>query len=172
MYEDDDEMDAPVPCQRCQRIFDLHDGYGSRKWYPNIVICDPCFREEEKEIEKDEELQERMINLSNANFDHKALIKTLRETGRLTDFPSRMHEVFSDNDINDPERTELLDLIRFYMDKSRSIEERNNEVYLANKEELKQIFDAGQKSEGGVFWMDELPIINALTSAGYIISKV
>ena len=39
-YEDDDEMDMPTPCQKCGNLFDLNDGVGSEKWFPNTVICE------------------------------------------------------------------------------------------------------------------------------------
>ena len=56
MYEDfeDEEMDMPTPCANCNEIFDLNDGYGSEKWYPNITICEKCHEDEEAEIEEDE----------------------------------------------------------------------------------------------------------------------
>lgn len=53
MYEDD----MPTPCQRCDDIFDLNDGYPSYKWYPNTVICPACHRLEEEIIEIEDEIE-------------------------------------------------------------------------------------------------------------------
>lgn len=55
---DNEEMDMPTPCVHCNKIFDLNDGYGSQKWHLNITICESCHEEEEKEIERDEEIEE------------------------------------------------------------------------------------------------------------------
>ena len=53
---DDDEygMEMPCPCQKCDRIFDLNDGYASEKWFKGTIICEKCHDEEEQEIEEDE----------------------------------------------------------------------------------------------------------------------
>jgi hypothetical protein len=48
-------MEMPCPCQHCGEWFDLHDGRGSKLWYPGTVICLECSREEREEIEADEE---------------------------------------------------------------------------------------------------------------------
>ena len=52
-----EEMEMPTPCQKCSKIFDLNDGHGSKKWFPNTVICCKCSAEEDLEIETDEEIE-------------------------------------------------------------------------------------------------------------------
>lgn len=73
------EMEMPTPCQQCGEVFDLNDGYGSEKWYPNTVICENCYREEENEIEEDERREEINIEISNAlhGLDKEANISKL-----------------------------------------------------------------------------------------------
>lgn len=51
-------MEMPTLCQRCGEWFDLNDGYGSKKWYPGIIICESCHHIEEKEIELEEDIEE------------------------------------------------------------------------------------------------------------------
>jgi|SRR5882762_2759228 len=59
--ENFEEMEMPVPCQKCGEWFDLNDGYGSKKWFPNIVICASCFDDEQKELD----LEDEIYNLKN-----------------------------------------------------------------------------------------------------------
>lgn len=66
--------DMPTPCQKCGEIFDLNDGHGSIKWFPNTVICEKCADEEQIEIETDEEIQD----LKNAIDDAEITIKDAR----------------------------------------------------------------------------------------------
>ena len=82
-YEEDDseEMECPCPCQQCGDWFDLHDGYGSEKWFPNTVICEPCFREEEKEIERDEEIKELKDSIEDAEVTIRESKARLKELG-------------------------------------------------------------------------------------------
>lgn len=47
-YDNEEEDYMPVPCQGCNKIFDLNDGYTSEKWYPNTVICKKCHQKEEE----------------------------------------------------------------------------------------------------------------------------
>lgn len=68
MFYENEEMEMPTPCQHCGEIFDLNDGYGSEKWYKNTVICENCYREEEKEVEEDERWEEINIEVSNALY--------------------------------------------------------------------------------------------------------
>lgn len=51
----DEEMEMPCPCQRCGEWFDLHDGRGSKSWYPGTVICRTCSNEEREEMEAEQE---------------------------------------------------------------------------------------------------------------------
>ncbi len=66
-----EEMEMPTPCLHCGGWFDLNDGHGSEKWYPNKVICPKCGREEEAEIEEDERWEEINIEISNALYHLK-----------------------------------------------------------------------------------------------------
>lgn len=62
----DEEMDMPCPCSHCSKWFDLHDGEGSDKWYPGVVICKACHQEEEAEIEQDEEIDQLREDIEEA----------------------------------------------------------------------------------------------------------
>lgn len=73
--EMDDEMEMPCPCQRCGKWFDLTDGIGSEKWYPETVICRECGQAEQIEIEKDEEIKELKEQIDDA----KETIKDCRD---------------------------------------------------------------------------------------------
>lgn len=75
------EMDAPCPCQNCGEWFDLHDGYGSEKWFPNTVICEQCHLIEEKEIEKDEEIEEQVNALEDAVWTVNESLVELEKLG-------------------------------------------------------------------------------------------
>ena len=63
--ENTEEMEMPCPCNICGEWFDLNDGFGSKKWYPNTVICEPCYQDEKIEIEDDELEQRLLINIGN-----------------------------------------------------------------------------------------------------------
>ena len=75
----EEEFDMPVPCEKCGEWFDLNDGYGSEKWFPNIVICRKCHKEEEKEIERDEEIEELKNEISDAEYTLKRCRERLKE---------------------------------------------------------------------------------------------
>jgi|GEM_PF-1714630 len=77
----DEEMEMPTPCQHCGKWFDLNDGHGSEKWHKGIVICPTCGREEEKEIERDEEIQDLKNELSDAEYTVKSVRKQLVDYG-------------------------------------------------------------------------------------------
>lgn len=62
------DFEMPTPCQHCGETFDLNDGYGSEKWYPNIVICQKCHEDEEAEIEEDERWDDINTEISNALY--------------------------------------------------------------------------------------------------------
>jgi len=85
-YEDegDDGMEMPTPCINCGKIFDLNDGVGSKKWFPNTVICEKCFDKEEEEIERDEEIYDMKLSLANAKWDVNYYTEELKKLG-LTD---------------------------------------------------------------------------------------
>ena len=77
----DEEMDMPCPCQRCGKWFDLNDGVGSEKWYPNTVICEDCGREEEKEIERDEQVEDLKSSLEDAVYTVNECRRELNKLG-------------------------------------------------------------------------------------------
>jgi hypothetical protein len=79
--DDTDAMDAPCPCVQCGNWFDLHDGYGSDKWHPGIVICATCHREEETELERDEEIEELTTEIAEAEFTIREARKRLEKLG-------------------------------------------------------------------------------------------
>lgn len=78
----DHNMEMPTPCQKCGGWFDLNDGYGSEKWFPNTTICEDCYHEEEKEIEHDEKVQELTDQISVLEWDiedNKKELERLKE---------------------------------------------------------------------------------------------
>ena len=79
MFYKNEEMEMPTPCQQCGEIFDLNDGYGSEKWHKNTVICEDCYRAEEKEVEEDERWEDINIEVTNALYglDKEANISNL-----------------------------------------------------------------------------------------------
>lgn len=74
-------MDMPCPCQNCGTWFDLHDGHGSEKWFPNTVICEECYLIEEKEIENDNEIEEQINALNDAVWTINESLKELERLG-------------------------------------------------------------------------------------------
>ena len=78
-FEEFDEDSMPCPCQKCGEWFDLTDGYGSEKWYPNTIICASCGREEEKEIELDDEIDELKSAIDDARYTLKESQERLDE---------------------------------------------------------------------------------------------
>lgn len=67
----DENMEMPVPCQKCGGWFDLNDGRGSEKWFPNTVICEECSMIEEQEIELEEDISELKSEIEDAEFTIK-----------------------------------------------------------------------------------------------------
>lgn len=63
------EMEMPTPCQKCGNIFDLNDGVGSGKWFPNTIICETCGIKEDKIVELESELEAVKLDLENAKWD-------------------------------------------------------------------------------------------------------
>lgn len=70
-FEDFDEDSMPCPCQKCGEWFDQPDGYGSEKWFPNTIICQECYSDEEKEIELDDEIDELKMAIDDARYTLK-----------------------------------------------------------------------------------------------------
>lgn len=70
-FEEFDEDSMPTPCQKCGEWFDLTDGCRSDKWFPMTVICPQCGRDEEKEIELDDEIDELKSAIDDARYTLK-----------------------------------------------------------------------------------------------------
>lgn len=85
--EPHDGMEMPVPCQKCHAWFDLNDGVGSEKWFPNTVICEDCGRIEEKEIEIEEEIEDLKSEIEDAEYT----IKTGKE--RMAELEKKLQEI-------------------------------------------------------------------------------
>ena len=75
------DMEMPTPCVNCGKVFDLHDGRGSQKWYPNTVICKECYEKEQIEIERDEEIYELRNTIEDAKYQIEEARKRLKELG-------------------------------------------------------------------------------------------
>jgi len=74
-------MEMPTPCQKCGGWFELNEGSGSVKWFPNTVICQKCGEEEKAEIERDEEIQDLKNAIDDAEFTIKESRSRLQELG-------------------------------------------------------------------------------------------
>lgn len=77
----EDEMEMPTPCRSCGEWFDLNDGYGSEKWYPNTVICKTCREEEEREIEREDHIQYLIEQICDAKTTLSECKSALRKFG-------------------------------------------------------------------------------------------
>lgn len=67
-FEFDIDMEMPTPCKCCGKIFDLNNGRGSEKWYPDTIICSECHDDEKEEIEEDERWETINSELCNALY--------------------------------------------------------------------------------------------------------
>lgn len=76
-----EELEMPTPCQKCGQIFDLNDGTASVKWFPNTIICEKCGDEEEKEVERDEEIDDLKSQIDDANYTIREARRRLMELG-------------------------------------------------------------------------------------------
>lgn len=77
--DETDDMEMPCPCQKCGNWFDLNDGHGSKKWFPNTVICEDCSQIEDEEIERDEEIEDLLNTISDAEYTIKDAKERLKE---------------------------------------------------------------------------------------------
>lgn len=77
--EDDfDEDDMPCPCEVCHEWFDLNDG----KEHPrkdNLVICVPCANAIQVEVDREEEIQDLLSQISDAEDTLKECRQRLAE---------------------------------------------------------------------------------------------
>jgi hypothetical protein len=76
---EDEEMEMPCPCQKCGEWFDLNDGIGSQKWFPNTVICESCSIKELDEIDVDTEISELNDTIEDAEHTLKESTERLNE---------------------------------------------------------------------------------------------
>jgi len=83
----DHNMEMPCPCQKCGGWFDLNDGRGSDKWFPDTVICEQCAEIEQKEIEIEEEISELKSEIEDAEYT----IKTGKE--RMAELEKKLKEI-------------------------------------------------------------------------------
>jgi hypothetical protein len=67
----DHNMEMPTPCQKCGGWFDLLNGVGSDKWFPNTVICEQCAEIEQQEMEVEEQIEELKSDIEDAELTIK-----------------------------------------------------------------------------------------------------
>ncbi len=75
-----DEDAMPCPCEVCGGWFDLEDG-SEHPRKRNVTICDGCASDIEKEIEKEEEIDELLISISDAEITIKYAKEELQKLG-------------------------------------------------------------------------------------------
>lgn len=75
------EMEMPTPCQSCNEIFELTEGYESKKWFQNTSICENCSIKEEAEVLKDGAIEDLKKRIDNALYDIKEARSELQELG-------------------------------------------------------------------------------------------
>jgi len=80
-YEDDIDNMMPIDCLKCGDIFDLSEGYESKKWFPNKTICPNCSELEDKEIETDEEIEDLNNLIDDAKITIRESVGRLNELG-------------------------------------------------------------------------------------------
>jgi len=79
------EMEMPTPCQRCDEIFDLHDGRSSPReanrpgYQSRTVICESCADKEEQEIEREQEIEDLRGEIEEAEYTLRTAKERLRE---------------------------------------------------------------------------------------------
>jgi hypothetical protein len=73
-----DEDDSPCMCGICSGWFDLDDGESDPKDYGKI-ICSKCATERQKDIYRQEEIEELLSNISDAEFTIKESRARLKE---------------------------------------------------------------------------------------------
>lgn len=89
------EYEMPTPCVHCGKIFDLNDGYCSRKWHKDTTICEECHEKEEQEIERDEEIEDFVdcIEMAITDFESYAeSLKKLNAIDKISDKAKRVLE--------------------------------------------------------------------------------
>jgi hypothetical protein len=82
-YKDDHQFDEdamPCPCTVCGGWFDLEDGSPNPR-KDNEVICEGCADDIEKEIEREEEIEELLDNITEAEDNIKIYKEQLEKLG-------------------------------------------------------------------------------------------
>lgn len=94
-------MEEPTVCINCGDLFELSEGHWSDKWHPDISICKKCSAEEQKENQKDEEIEDLKANLSDAESTIERYRIRLQELG--VDLPETKAEKWDklDNKISE-----------------------------------------------------------------------
>ena len=77
---DFDEDAMPTLCMVCGGMFDLDDGATNPK-KDNEIICEGCAHDLEKEIEKEEEIEELLNQISDAEYTIKDAKEQLHKIG-------------------------------------------------------------------------------------------
>lgn len=93
-------MEMPTPCVKCGEIFELNDGWTSEKWFPvrngtGTIICEPCGREEEAEIERDEEISALNEEIEQAEYTLNSARNRLAEMDAVPQHVCVFQEVCS-----------------------------------------------------------------------------
>lgn len=85
---DFDEDAMPTPCMICGGIFDLDDGATNPR-KENEIICEGCADDIEKEIEKEEEIEECLSLIEDAKITIKDNNQRLHELGYRYPLPMK-----------------------------------------------------------------------------------
>lgn len=75
---DDLGMEMPTPCEFCSKVFDLNDGHVSPR-RPGVVICADCARSQQEEVDREEEINNLMTELEDAEYTVKSAKDRLAE---------------------------------------------------------------------------------------------
>lgn len=75
-----DEDAMPVPCEVCNGWFDLTDG-AEHPRKPNITICEGCAHDIRQEVDREEEIEDQLELISDAEYTIKHAKIRLQELG-------------------------------------------------------------------------------------------
>lgn len=80
-YTDDHQFDEdamPVPCDVCGGWFDLHDGAAHPR-NEKTIICEGCAHDIQEEVDREEEIEDLLSQISDAEDTIKECRKRLEE---------------------------------------------------------------------------------------------
>lgn len=77
------EDDCPIVCEECGGMLDLYDAVKHPRSDKSIVICEGCADEIEKQIEREEEIEELKTQISDAEDTIRECKKRLSELSSL-----------------------------------------------------------------------------------------